>query len=212
MRQTMQKVMSLVLAAGLLAGCSAQSSTATASAAATTAAAAESTAAETENTGATLVVYFSGTGNTRAVAETIADTVGADLYELTPVDPYTEEDLDWTNADSRVSQEHENETLQDQVELTTTTVENWDSYDVVFFGYPIWWGNAAWPVRQFIADNDFTGKTVIPFCTSASSGIGSSGQDLAALAGTGDWQEGQRFASQADASEVAAWAEDVLAG
>ena len=91
------------------------------------------------------------------------------------------------------------------MELTTTEVENWDSYDTVFIGYPIWWGIAAWPVDGFVEANDFTGKTVIPFCTSSSSGLGESGDLLAELAGTGDWQEGQRFRSSTDESDVADW-------
>ena len=134
----------------------------------------------------------------------IADAAGGDLFELEPADPYTDEDLDWTNDDSRVTQEYENEDQRD-VELVSTTVDNWDSYDTVFIGYPIWWGIAAWPVNTFVENNDFTGKTVIPICTSASSGIGDSGNLLADLAGTGDWQEGQRFSSSPDEAEVQEW-------
>ncbi|HJA35035.1 MAG TPA: flavodoxin [Firmicutes bacterium] len=154
--------------------------------------------------GKTLVVYYSATGNTEAVAQTIADTAGADLFELEPSDPYTDEDLDWTDDNSRVTQEYEDTSLRD-VELTADTVENWEEYDTVFIGYPIWWGIAAWPVNDFIQANDFTGKTVIPFATSSSSGMGESGELLAELAGTGDWQEGQRFRSGADEADVAEW-------
>lgn len=96
-----------------------------------------------------------------------------------------------------------------QHELTTTEVPDWDSYDTVFIGYPIWWGIAAWPMDNFVKDNDFTGKTVIPFCTSASSGIGDSGNLLEEMAGTGDWQDGQRFHSNASASDVQAWVEEL---
>ena len=91
------------------------------------------------------------------------------------------------------------------VELVSTTVENWESYDTVFVGYPIWWGIAAWPVDSFVENNDFTGKTVIPFATSASSGLGESGQLLAEMAGTGEWQEGMRFGSSPDEAEVQEW-------
>ena len=150
------------------------------------------------------MVYYSATGNTEAVAQTIADTAGADLFELEPSDPYTDEDLDWTDDNSRVTQEYEDTSLRD-VELTVDTVENWEEYDTVFIGYPIWWGIAAWPVNDFIQANDFTGKTVIPFATSSSSGMGDSGELLAELAGTGDWQEGQRFRSGADEADVADW-------
>ena len=91
------------------------------------------------------------------------------------------------------------------VELVADTVENWDDYDTVFIGYPIWWGIAAWPVDSFVEANDFTGKTVIPFATSASSGLGQSGKLLAELAGTGDWQEGQRFRSSVSEEDIQAW-------
>lgn len=104
--------------------------------------------------------------------------------------------------------EHENEDQRD-VELVSTTVENWDSYDTVFIGYPIWWGIAAWPVDGFVEANDFTGKTVIPFCTSSSSGLGESGELLAEMAGTGDWQEGMRFRSSVDEADVQEWVESL---
>ena len=134
---------------------------------------------ETEvEAGNTLVVYFSATGNT--------------------------EQLNYNNEDSRVSQEYADESLRD-VELVSDTVENWDSYDTVFIGYPIWWGIAAWPVDTFVEANDFTGKTVIPFATSASSGLGESGQLLAELAGTGDWQEGMRFRSSVSEGDMQEW-------
>lgn len=160
---------------------------------------------ETEgDAGGTLVVYYSATGNTEQVANYIADITGGDLFELEPVEPYTSDDLDWTDDNSRVSQEYYDESLRD-VELVADTVENWDSYDTVFIGYPIWWGIAAWPTDGFVEANDFTGKTVIPFCTSASSGIGESGELLAELAGTGDWQEGMRFRSSVSESDVQEW-------
>lgn len=177
-----------------------------------TAATTEEVAQETDSTdtqgGKTLVVYYSASGNTKDVAEAIADAAGADLFEVVPVEPYTNDDLNWTNEDSRVTREHEDASLRD-VELTTTEVPDWDSYDTVFIGYPIWWGIAAWPLDGFVGANDFTGKTVIPFCTSASSGMGDSGNLLAEMAGTGDWQDGQRFRSGASASDVQAWVEEL---
>ena len=166
----------------------------------------ETDAAETE--GKTLVAYYSATGNTKAVAEMIAETLGADTFEIIPAEPYTSEDLNWTDDSSRVSQKYSDPSLR-TVELTADTVENWESYDTVFIGYPIWWGIAAWPVDGFVSANDFTGKTVIPFCTSSSSGLGESGQLLEKLAGSGDWQEGQRFRSGADESDVSKWLEDI---
>lgn len=158
--------------------------------------------------GKTLVVYYSASGNTEGVAQEIAAAAGADLFAITPAEPYTSDDLNWSDDNSRVSREHEDESLRD-VPLTTTTVENWDEYDTVFLGYPIWWGIAAWPVNNFVKDNDFTGKTVIPFATSASSGMGQSGDLLEELAGTGTWQAGQRFSGGADQSEVTSWVESL---
>ena len=154
--------------------------------------------------GNVLVVYYSASGNTETAANYIAQATGGDIFEITPAEPYTSDDLNWTDENSRVSREHEDESLRD-VELTTTEVENWDSYDTVFIGYPIWWGIAAWPVDGFVEANDFSGKTVIPFCTSSSSGLGQSGELLAQLAGTGDWQEGQRFRSSASQEDVTEW-------
>ena len=158
--------------------------------------------------GGALVVYYSATGNTEAVAGYIAEATGGDLFKLEPVEPYTDADLNWTDENSRVTQEHEDESLRD-VELVADTVDNWDSYDTVFIGYPIWWGIAAWPVDGFVEANDFTGKTVIPFCTSSSSGLGQSGELLAELAGTGDWQEGQRFRSSASQEDVTEWVDSL---
>lgn len=152
----------------------------------------------------TLVVYYSATGSTRAVAETIASIIGANLFEIIPVDPYTSDDLNWTNSNSRVSIEHDDESKRD-VPLTEITPENWSDYDTVFIGYPIWWGIAAWPVNNFVTGNDFSGKTVIPFCTSASSGLGQSGELLADMATTGNWLEGERFSSGASSSNVESW-------
>ena len=154
--------------------------------------------------GSVLVAYFSATGNTEAAAGYIADALGADTFEITPAEPYTSDDLNWSDEDSRVSREHEDPSLQ-TVELTETTPENWENYDTVFIGYPIWWGVAAWPVSSFVAANDFTGKTVIPFCTSSSSGLGESGALLEQAAGTGEWLEGQRFSGNVSESDVTQW-------
>ena len=172
-------------------------------------AAPEASAGEnTADSGNVLVVYYSASGHTETVAGYIAQATGGDIFEITPVEPYTDDDLNWSDSDSRVTREHEDESLRD-VELTTTEVENWDSYDTVFIGYPIWWGIAAWPVDGFVEANDFTGKTVIPFCTSSSSGLGESGELLAELAGTGDWQEGQRFRSSAGQADVDEWVDSL---
>ena len=174
-------------------------------------AAPESSGDETTAGGNVLVVYFSATGHTESVANDIAEATVGDLFEITPAEPYTDEDLNWSDENSRVSREYADESLRD-VELTTTEVENWDDYDTVFIGYPIWWGIAAWPVSSFVAANDFTGKTVIPFCTSSSSGLGESGDLLADLAGTGDWQEGERFRSSASSEDVSEWVDSLNLG
>ena len=158
--------------------------------------------------GNVLVVYYSATGNTETVANHIAEATGGDIFDLTPAEPYTSDDLDWTDENSRVSREYADESLRD-VALTATEVENWDGYDTVFIGYPIWWGVAAWPASSFVAANDFTGKTVIPFCTSSSSGLRESGDLLAELAASGDWQEGERFRSSASQEDVNEWVDSL---
>lgn len=163
---------------------------------------------EDENTnvsnGNILVVYFSAQGHTESVAEQIAANLNADLFEIVPVSEYTSDDLDWTDDNSRVSREHEDESLRN-IELETTSVSNWDTYDTVLIGYPIWWGIAAWPVNTFVEANNFTGKTVIPFCTSSSSGLGESGELLAELANSGNWQAGHCFSSNPSDSDIKTW-------
>ncbi|MCI9142039.1 MAG: flavodoxin [Lachnospiraceae bacterium] len=162
---------------------------------------------ETESSEAeekTIVVYFSATGNTEQVASVIAEATGGELFQLEPVEPYTDEDLDWTDKNSRVGKEHE-DPGQREIELVSTTIDGWGSASVVYVGYPLWWGIAAWPVNSFVKANDFAGKTVIPFCTSASSGLGESGELLAELAGSGEWKEGMRFPSNASDEEVQKW-------
>lgn len=156
--------------------------------------------------GKTLVVYYSASGNTEEVANYIASAMDGDLFEIVPTEIYTGADLDWTDEDSRVSREHDNEDERN-VPLVSDTADNWDEYDTVFIGYPIWWGIAAWPVDGFIKANDFTGKMVIPFCTSASSGLGESGELLEEMAGTGEWLEGERFRSGASEETVLSWVE-----
>ena len=192
-------VLTAVFALSLLTGCQSNNETTQ------TNEQPQNTETETSNqSGKTLIVYYSATGNTKAVAEMIAEETNGDLFEIQPQDPYSDEDLNWTDENSRVTREYENEDERN-VELVSTTVDNWEDYDTVFVGYPIWWGIAAWPVNTFVENNDFTGKTVVPFCTSSSSGLGQSGELLAQAAGSGDWQEGQRFQSRTSASEVQEW-------
>ena len=188
-----------VLSLGMLAGCGSTSSNSTSNTTSKTDSTVKATQSSTtsgssisadtkvadtttEASGSkTLVVFYSATGSTRNVAQEIAKEIGADTFEITPVQAYTNDDLNWQNNNSRVSKEHNNESLRD-VALTKITPDNWASYDTVLIGYPIWWYIAAWPVNNFVKGNDFTGKTVIPFCTSSSSGIGDSGNLLQKMA------------------------------
>lgn len=207
----MKKLATVVLSCLLmfcLVACSSGGSGSTSSAdtsSSSVSSASDETSATTEESstdlGNVLVVYYSATGNTERVANSIAEATGGDLFEIEPTEPYTDDDLNWNDESSRVSREYEDESLRD-VPLVNTTVDGWDDYDTVFIGYPIWWGIAAWPVDGFVEANDFSDKTVIPFATSASSGMGQSGELLADLAGTGDWQDGMRFSSGAGDDEV----------
>lgn len=212
----MKKLATVVLSCLLmfcLVACSSGGSGSTSSAdtsSSSVSSASDETSATTEESstdlGNVLVVYYSATGNTERVANSIAEATGGDLFEIEPTEPYTDDDLNWNDESSRVSREYEDESLRD-VPLVNTTVDGWDDYDTIFIGYPIWWGIAAWPVDGFVEANDFSDKTVIPFATSASSGMGQSGELLADLAGTGDWQDGMRFSSGAGDDEVQEWVE-----
>ena len=155
-----------------------------------------------------LVVYYSAQNHTEAVAQKIAENLGADTFEIVPKEVYTSDDLDWADSNSRVSKEH-NDTSLRNVELETTDVENWDEYDTVLIGYPIWWGIAAWPTNTFVKANDFSGKTVIPFCTSSSSGLGQSGKLLSQDANGGSWQDGHRFNSSPSDSDIKSWTDSL---
>ncbi|WP_138269593.1 flavodoxin [Anaerofustis stercorihominis] len=158
--------------------------------------------------GETLVVYFSAQGHTKDVAEQIAEDLDADIFEIVPQDEYTESDLNWTDDNSRVTREHEDESLRD-TSLVSTTIDNWDSYENVLIGYPIWWGIAAWPVDTFVEANDFADKNVIPFCTSASSDLGDSGKLLKEKANGGNWMEGYRFPSSPSSEEITQWTDSL---
>ena len=155
-----------------------------------------------------IVVYFSAQNHTKNVATKIAANINANIFEIKPVEIYTENDLDWTDSDSRVSREHNNASLQD-VALKSVSVPNWDEYETVFIGYPIWWGISAWPVDSFVKKVDFGDKTVIPFCTSHSSGFGTSDADLKTKATGGNWQPGHRFPQDATDIEVKDWIENL---
>lgn len=149
-----------------------------------------------------LVVYFSATGTTKNVAETIAANKKGTLFEIKPSEPYTSVDLNYRDKSSRVVKEHEQPKLRPAYD---GEVADWNSYDIVYVGYPIWWQQAPHVVYTFVEKHDFKGKKVIPFCTSVSSPLGSSGENLAKAAGTGDWQQGMRFSSGVSKEEVLSW-------
>lgn len=163
----------------------------------------ESTATAETTGSKTLVAYFSATGNTKSIAESIADGLSADMYEIVPKEPYTDADLDYNDDNSRSTLEMNDSSARPEI---SGTIENFEQYDTIFLGYPIWWGDAPRIMDTFVESYDFTGKTVIPFCTSGGSGIGSSAGNLEKLAGTGNWMEGQRFSANASAKEVQEWA------
>ncbi len=150
-----------------------------------------------------LVAYFSATGNTEGVAQKLADGLGADLYEIVPEQPYTDEDLDYGSSESRSSVEMNDPNARPEI---SGSVENMEQYDVVFIGYPIWWGEAPRIMSTFVESYDFSGKTLVAFCTSASSGFGSSDSALKSAAGTAAWLDGTRFSAGASAEDVLAWA------
>ena len=187
--------------AALLVGCSGEKSEGPAATPATKPVE-DAPAADAAPAGATLVAYFSATGNTEGVAVAIAERLGADVFAIEAAQPYTEADLNYNDDASRVSVEHADGASP---ELAQVTPDGWADYDTVLLGYPIWWGEAAWPLRTFMTGNDFAGKAVVPFCTSGSSGIGGSADGLAELAGSGDWLEGERFSAGAG-DEAAGWA------
>lgn len=155
-----------------------------------------------------LVVYYSAQSHTKDVAEKIAKNLNANTFEIVPEEVYTNDDLNWTNSNSRVSREHNDESLRD-VKLKNTKVDNWEDYDTVLIGYPIWWGIAAWPVDTFVKANNFDGKKVIPFCTSASSGLSQSGKLLQKEANSGNWQDGHRFSSSPSDSDIQKWTDSI---
>ena len=161
------------------------------------------TTSETSNSD-TLVVYFSATGNTKGVAEKIASITGADIYEIKAAQEYTDEDLDWNNKDSRTTHEQNDASVRPEIGSDPVSLEG---YTTIYIGYPIWWGEEPRIMDTFVENYDFNGITMIPFCTSGSSSIGSSGQNLEDNAGSGNWQEGARFSGGASEEELKSWIE-----
>ena len=210
----MKKIIFAVLAAVMvisLAACGGSKTSTkteqTTAPAATPAATAEPTAdaSDNENSGTTdniLVAYFSATGNTRTIAEYIADSAKADIYEIVPETPYTDEDLNYGNDNSRTSTEQNDPSARPAI---SGTVENMERYDVIFLGYPIWWGEAPKIMYTFLESYDFSGKTIIPFCTSGSSPIGTSALNMKPSAPGADWYDGDRLDSSSSREDIASW-------
>ena len=149
-----------------------------------------------------LVTYFSATHTTEGVAKAIAESLGADVYEIVPEQPYTSADLDYNDKNSRSTAEMNDKNSRPAI---SGSVEDMGKYDIVFIGYPIWWGDAPRIISTFVESYDFSGKTVVPFCTSASSGVGSSASNIEQLAGGGTWLSGTRLNANTSKSDAAEW-------
>lgn len=150
-----------------------------------------------------LVAYFSATNTTKGVAEHIANGLGADLYEIVPEEPYTDADLDYNDNNSRSTIEMNDPDARPAI---SGSVKNMEQYDIVFIGYPIWWGEAPRIVSTFTESYDFSGKTIVPFCTSGGSGIGSSATNLEQLTNGAEWLDGQRLNGSDSQETVMEWA------
>ncbi|MCM1225957.1 MAG: aldo/keto reductase [Clostridium sp.] len=160
---------------------------------------------QTKDTNDILVAYFSCTGTTETIAEYAADYLNADLYEIVPEEPYTEDDLKYyTNC--RADREQNDKSVRPAI---SGKVENMDNYETVLIGYPIWHGQAPRIISTFLESYDFSDKTIVPFCTSHSSGIGSSDTDLHSLAENADWISGKRFSSGTSENEVSDWLDEI---
>ena len=153
-----------------------------------------------------LIAYFSATNNTENIANHLNDILDADLYEIVPETPYTADDLNYNDSSSRSSQEMND---PDSRPVISGSVENMEQYDVIFLGYPIWWGEAPRIINTFLESYDLSGKTIAPFCTSASSPLGSSATKLQDLTGSAAWLEGQRFSGGASVSDVQSWVDSL---
>lgn len=149
-----------------------------------------------------LVAYFSATNTTEGIAEHIANGLNADLYEIVPEVPYTDADLNYNDNNSRSSIEMNDPNARPVI---SGSVENMQEYDIVFIGYPIWWGNAPKIIDSFLENYDFSGKTIVPFCTSGSSSIGLSAVDLQQLTSGANWLDGKRFNGSDSQDTILSW-------
>lgn len=198
-----KKTMALSLSVLAAAGLTACGNDSTQKAEAPAASQAAGTAAPKAERGKSIVVYFSATGNTKKAAEVIAKQTNSTLFSIDAKEPYSEADLNYRDNSSRCVKEHEDPSIRPVI---ANEVPQWDSYQTVFLGYPIWWGEAPNIVYTFVTTHDFKGKTVIPFCTSASSGLGDSDVHLSKAAGSGDWLGGTRFSGGVNEKDLIDWA------
>ena len=155
---------------------------------------------------AVLVAYFSATGTTKGVAEKIAAITGGDLYEIVPAEPYSDADLNWNDRNSRSTTEQNDKDVRPEIGSEDVSLEG---YTTVYLGFPIWWGEEPRILDTFVEKYSFEGVTVIPFCTSGSSGIGQSGPNMEALAGSGTWLEGKRFGGSVSEADLQSWIESL---
>ena len=159
--------------------------------------------ASEKETAKTLVIYFSATGTTKGVAEKIASVTGADLYEIVPKEPYTDSDLNYNDSGTRATREQNDPDARPAFETIDLDIAN--NYSTIFLGFPIWWGQEPRIMDTFVESYDFSGITVIPFCTSGSSGIGNSSRNLSEKAGSGRWLDGNRFSGSVSEDELKNW-------
>ncbi len=160
---------------------------------------------EPENDSNILVAYFSATNNTKGVAEKIASELNADLFEIIPKEPYSDEDLNYSDNSTRATKEQNDENARPEI---SNVIENINDYNIIFLGYPIWWGQAPKIMSTFVESYDLSGKTIIPFCTSGSSAIGSSAKNLEKL-NTASWLDGKRFSGGASSEEISQWLKSI---
>ncbi|EOS31611.1 hypothetical protein C807_01477 [Lachnospiraceae bacterium 28-4] len=149
-----------------------------------------------------LVTYFSATNTTQGIAEHIANGLNGDIYEIVPEEPYTDADLNYNDNNSRTTIEMNDPDARPAI---TGSVEDMEQYDIVFIGYPIWWGEAPRIVSTFVESYDFSGKTIVPFCTSGGSGVGSSATNLEQLTDGADWLPGKRLNGSDSQDTVMEW-------
>ncbi len=195
MRKTMKKTISILIAVLMVLGLAACRNP-------------EKTESEEQRTPAgstteaVLVVYFSATGTTKGVAEKIAAITGGDLYEIVPAEPYSDADLNWNDRNSRSTKEQNDKGTRPAIGSETIDLAG---YTTIYIGFPIWWGEEPRIMDTFVESYRFDGITMIPFCTSSSSGIGRSGPNMETLAGSGKWLDGKRFGRNASEADLRSW-------